>query len=136
MDLGGEEDPEEEDEEPLYNVRVLRFGETDEENLEDFGVVTNNFDLDLEEELVSGKNNVPILLYVVDSKAISSENIGKSPHSIHHNIIVPAFTSLKGYMKIYIYDCQHPKVRELKKAKHATYVDYMKAGCDKKNKAR
>lgn len=75
-------------------------------------MVTNNFDLDLNLELTGFKNNHPVFLYVLDSKAISSANAGKGPYSIHHNVIVPGITELKGYMKYYVYDCQHPKMAE------------------------
>lgn len=90
----------------------------------------------MSDEFWGGKNNHPVLLYILDSTVISSEHAGKSPHSIHHNIIVPTLTELKGYMKFYIYDCAHPKIKEYRKTKHPDYEAFFKSVCDKKNKER
>lgn len=77
-----------------------------------------------------------MLLYVLDSKMITGNNAGRPAHSIHHNIIVPILTELKGYLRTYMLDCSHPRVKEMRKEKHDTYNSFMKGVCDKKNKER
>ena len=64
---GANDADEDEEEEMGYQVRVLKFGESDEENLNDFGVHTNNFAVNITDELVGDKNNHPVFLYVVNS---------------------------------------------------------------------
>lgn len=51
--------------------------------------MTNPFHLDLEDEFMSGKNNVPQMLYITDSKVLTSEHGGKPAHTIHHTVVNP-----------------------------------------------
>lgn len=78
LDLGDEKqgtvdlglDADEDDKEEAYKVRVLRFGETNEENEELFGIYTNPFHLNLTEQLLELNNHIS-LLYVADSAVLT-----------------------------------------------------------------
>jgi hypothetical protein len=53
--------------EKKYDVGVLKFGKTNEANLKDFGIITNDFDTDIEEMILDETNYVPIFVYIIDS---------------------------------------------------------------------
>lgn len=39
-------------------------------------------------------------------------------------------------MKFYVFDCSHPEVKQLRKAKHPNYEKYLAGVCRKENKDR
>ena len=83
---------------------------------------------------MSDKHNHPQLIYITDSKVLSSEHGGKPAHTIHHNVVNPVLQELKGYMNFYVFDCSHPQVKQLRKAKHPNYEKFMAGTCRKENK--
>ena len=64
-------EPEVEDEDDgTYKVRILKFGETDEENLEKFGIHTNYFSGNLTDEIFN-TNSHPSFVYTVHSSHLT-----------------------------------------------------------------
>lgn len=126
---------EEEEVEDAYKVRVLRWGESNEENLDIFGIHTNPFHLNMTAELLE-KSNHASLLYVCDSTALSTSSSGKPAHTIHHNVLVPILQELKGYARFFVFDCAHPDVKKMRKDKHPTYEQFLAQTCKKDNKDR
>ena len=97
----------EEEDDGSYKVRILKFGETDEENYEKFGIRTNYFTGNLTEEIFE-TNNHPTFLYTVHSSYLTRKHEGSMPMMMHNSIIVPVLQELKGFANYYIYDCDHP----------------------------
>ena len=95
--------PNEESGDDGYQVQVMGFGKSDSENLNDFGVITNNYIGDFTDELMS--NDHPSLVYVFDSLELSKDSQTKM---IHESVMKPTFKEMKGLGRYYVYDCQHP----------------------------
>ena len=99
-----DQDQEEDDDDDGYQVRVLKFAESDEENLEQFGIHTNPFHLNISHEIFEN-NDESIFFYTVNSKYVSSKQSGHNAYKIHNNVIVPVLSELKGLMKYFVFDC-------------------------------
>lgn len=89
-----------------YKVRGLKFGETDEINLNDFGVITNPFTDDIEEEI--RLNDHLALIYVVDSKELKPKMKDSIASKIHSSVVQKGIEDMKGFLKVYVFDCDHP----------------------------
>lgn len=81
----------------------MKFGKSNKENLRKFGIYSNDFSLDLEKELTGLINDHPVFFYIIDSQMFNEP--GSMANGVHHNIIVPVLTKLKGLMKYIMYDC-------------------------------
>lgn len=67
------------------------------------------------------KHNQAVFVYVCDSSFLDQSHVGKVANTIHNNIIVPTLINLRWYAKYYIFDCAHPRVKELRKKNTEVY---------------
>ena len=95
-----------EEDESGYQVRRLKFGETDAENYNDYGVITNFYDSPLGEEI--NENDHLSMVYTIDGDQLKSRNKDSVASTIHNTVAKKVFEEVKGFLKIYIYDCGHP----------------------------
>ena len=109
-----EEEKELDEEEEIYSPKVLGWGSTDQENEEKFMIYTNPYHLNMTDE-VFYKNNLPSLVYTIDSETLTEpEWKGKNTYQLHNTIMVPVLKEVRGMAKVYVFDCQHPKAEEMK----------------------
>jgi len=113
-----------------YSVQSLHFGATDEENLNDFGVITNFYDGDLTQEIADLDHLA--VVYVTDSAWVTDTEHMSS--TIHHAIMQPVAEELKGFAHFYVYDCSHPKTREHVSENSQFYLQYLQT-CGAHNEA-
>jgi len=108
-----------------YEVKVLAMGSSDSDNLNDWGVITNNFNDDFTSELMD--NNHPSLIYVIDSSMLKEASMAKQ---IHFSVMLPTFKEVKGLGRYYVFDCQHPKALEHKEEQDDFFRSYLGACSD------
>lgn len=97
----------------------LGMGNTEEEALNEYGALINNFDQD---ELVNQDHLT--LLYTTDSEQFKEGNNIAS--NIHNSVIKPALKDLKGLGRFYVFDCQHPQLQNVEELE----LQGIAASCD------
>lgn len=87
-----------------YDVRAIGMG-TEEEAFDEYGAIINKFDTYSDE--VDTNNEVSFLYTFFSSEMTGGDNMNIR---MHNTILKPTMKEIKGYVKFYVFDCNHPGV--------------------------